>query len=178
MLIEELTREESLDLLARARIGRLACAQRNQPYLVPVNFVYDDNYLYSFSTVGQKIDWMRANPLVCVEIDEIVSTRQWATVIIFGSYEELPDTYESRSARAYALQLLQRNPIWWEPAYTKTNLQGAQRPLEPLYFRIRVHRIEGHRATRETLEQGDTKKSTPESNDETWFRRILRQVRG
>src|ERR1035437_358102 len=46
MLIQELTRQESLDLLARTRFGRLACAQGTQPYVVPVYFSYHHNYLY------------------------------------------------------------------------------------------------------------------------------------
>ena len=66
MVITELTRQASLDLLTRAHLGRLACAQGNQPYVVPFYFVYYHDCLYGFSTVGQKIDWMRANPLVSV----------------------------------------------------------------------------------------------------------------
>ena len=90
MLIQELSRQASLDLLARTRLGRLARTQEAQPYVVPVHFAYDDNALYSFATVGQKIEWMRANPLVCVEVDEVVGQQQWVSVIVFGRYEELP----------------------------------------------------------------------------------------
>ena len=91
-LIQEMTRQESLDLLTRTHFFKLACAQGNQPYVVPCYFAYNNNSLYSFSTVGQKIDWMRANPLVCVEADEVVSPEEWVSVIVFGRYEELPDT--------------------------------------------------------------------------------------
>lgn len=34
MIIRELTRQASLDLLTRIRLGRLACARANQPYIV------------------------------------------------------------------------------------------------------------------------------------------------
>ncbi len=102
MLIQELTRQASLDLLARTHLGRLACAQGSQPYVVPFYFVYDHDCLYSFSTVGQKIEWMRANPLVCVEADEVVSPEQWVSVIVFGRYEELLDTPEYQGARTFA----------------------------------------------------------------------------
>ena len=88
MLIEELTRQASLDLLAGTRLGRLACARGPQPYVVPFYFAYHHNCLYSFSTVGQKIEWMRANPLVCVEADQVVSPHEWVSVIVFGRYEE------------------------------------------------------------------------------------------
>jgi uncharacterized protein len=147
VLIQELTRQSSLDLLARTRLGRLACAQGAQPYVVPFYFAYNNNYLYSFSTVGQKIEWMRANPLVCVEADEVVSPLNWLSVVVFGRYEELPDTLEWQDSRAFAYNLLQEHTMWWEPAYDKTIYHGTQRPLVPIFYRIHVARITGHGAT-------------------------------
>jgi uncharacterized protein len=147
MLIQEMTRQASLDLLARTHLCRLACAQGSQPYVVPLHFVYDNNSLYGFATVGQKIDWMRANPLVCVEADEVVSLEEWVSVIIFGRYEELPDTPEYQPERAVACNVLQKKAMWWEPGYVKTILHGTQRPLVPVFYRIHVVQITGHRAT-------------------------------
>jgi uncharacterized protein len=147
VVIQELTRQASLDFLARTHLGRLACAQGAQPYVVPFYFVYHHAYLYSFSTVGQKIEWMRSNPLVSVEADEIVSSQQWVSVIVFGRYEELPDTSEYGGEREVAGKLLQKNAMWWEPGYVKTILHDTERPLVPVFYRIYVARITGHRAT-------------------------------
>ena len=147
VLIQEMTREANLDLLARTHLGRLACAQGSQPYVVPFYFAYNNNSLYSFTTVGQKIDWMRANPLVCVEADEVVSPEEWVSVIVFGRYEELPDTPEYQPERAVAYNLLQKKARWWEPGYVKTILHGTQRPLIPVFYRIHVAQMTGHRAT-------------------------------
>jgi nitroimidazol reductase NimA-like FMN-containing flavoprotein (pyridoxamine 5'-phosphate oxidase superfamily) len=36
MLIRELSRQESLGLLARSRLGRLACARGTVPHIVPL----------------------------------------------------------------------------------------------------------------------------------------------
>ena len=102
MLIHDLTRQESFDLLARVRLGRLACAYEGQPYITPMYFAYDDNHLYSFSTLGQKINWMRVNPLVCVEVDELIGPQKWASVIVLGKYEELPNTPEHAAYRTRA----------------------------------------------------------------------------
>ena len=63
MLIQSMTKQASIELLARARLGRLACSHDGQPYITPMSFTYDDDNLHGFSTVGQKITWMRANPL-------------------------------------------------------------------------------------------------------------------
>ena len=72
MLMRELTTRECHDVLKRASIARLGCARDNQPYVVPVHVYFDGDYLYSFAMLGQKIAWMRENPRVCVEVDEIV----------------------------------------------------------------------------------------------------------
>jgi nitroimidazol reductase NimA-like FMN-containing flavoprotein (pyridoxamine 5'-phosphate oxidase superfamily) len=147
VLIQEMTRQASLDMLTRTYLFKLACAQGNQPYVVPCYFAYNNNSLYSFSTVGQKIDWMRANPLVCLEADEVVNPQEWVSVIIFGRYEELPDTPEYQPERAVAYNLLQKKALWWEPGYLKTILHGTERPLVPVFYRIHVVQITGHRAT-------------------------------
>ena len=52
--------------------------------------------------------------------------------------------------RQLTWSLLQKaNQLWWEPAYVRTILSGVERPLAPLFFRIRIERITGHRATKE-----------------------------
>ena len=146
MLIQGMTRQASIELLARAKVGRLACTREGQPYITPMSFTYEAGCLYSFSTVGQKIAWMRANPLVCVEIEELVSRRDWATVIVLGRYEELPKT-SNDADRTLAYDLFQRRPMWWEPAYAKTVIEGKERPLEGVFFRVHVADITGHQAT-------------------------------
>src|ERR1700728_3934612 len=125
MLIREITSEDSLNLLAHMRLGRIACAQSGQPYVLPFYFAYDAKYLYSLSTVGQKINWMRANPLVCVETDQVATSQEWVSIIILGRYEELPDTPEWRGRREFAYGLLRQTAVWWEPGYAKTIVQGV-----------------------------------------------------
>jgi uncharacterized protein len=145
---------------------------------VPFYFAYANDCLYSFPTLGQKIEWMRANPLVCVEADEVVSSEQWVSVIVFGRYEELPDTPQYQSARAFAHTLLQRSAVWWEPAYVKTVLHGTQRPLVPVLYRIHGLRITGHRATPDPAPPPDAKLSMTDSGEDGWLQNLLRQVRG
>lgn len=146
MHIEELTKIASLIFLSGHRFGRLACASNSQPYITPFNFVYYENFLYSFGTVGQKINWMRANPLVCVEVDDIVSPVHWTSVIINAKYEELVDTPDGQIHRDLAFKLLQKRNLWWEPGYVKTVIHGEQRPMEPVYFRLFIEDITGHKA--------------------------------
>ena len=99
MLINDMTAKECSEMLARTSFGRLGCARDNQPYVVPIYFAYEPGHLYGFSTVGQKIEWMRANPKVCVEVDEVTNHFEWMSVIVNGRYQELPDTPAFQSER-------------------------------------------------------------------------------
>lgn len=147
MKIEELTRDACLAFLARCFFGRIACSKHSQPYITPFYFAYHDHKICSFSTVGQKIEWLRANPLACVEVDEIKTSQQWTSVVVFGTFEEIPETPDGQSTREQVYELLQQRPLWWEPGYAKTFLHGTPKPLTPVYFRIAIQEITGHRAT-------------------------------
>ena len=147
MRIRDLSEAESLALLQRARLGRLACSRNDQPYVVPVRLYLDpgSHCLYGFSMVGQKIDWMRANPRVCVEVDEVVDKDHWATVVIFGTYEELDDSPNDNAGRERAHALFESIPDWWFPAAAKTD---SREPHAVVVYRIRIDRMTGRQAAR------------------------------
>ena len=147
MFVKELTNSECLEILTEKRLGRLASSSENQPYIVPFHFAFDGQTLiYAFSTLGQKIEWMRANPLVCVEVDDIVNQSEWTSLVIFGRYEELPDTFEFEAERKHAHELLSCHPMWWEPAFATGTVRRQKANDEPIYYRIHIGTISGHRA--------------------------------
>ena len=84
MIVKEMTGEECSTVVSACRLARLACASENQPYVVPIHFAFADNYLYSFSMPGTKIDWMRTNPKVCIQIEEFLELREWRSVLVYG----------------------------------------------------------------------------------------------
>jgi nitroimidazol reductase NimA-like FMN-containing flavoprotein (pyridoxamine 5'-phosphate oxidase superfamily) len=145
MEINEMTTQECSALLADASVGRLGCSFENQPYVVPIHFAYDSSYLYAFSTFGQKIEWMRANPKVCVQIDEIQSESEWASVIVTGGYEELPEP-QYAAERQHASSLLAKRCRWWLNAFGERQLRVGDKAIDPLFFRIRIQSMSGLRA--------------------------------
>ena len=149
MLIHEMTKDECCAALGSANIGRLACARDGQPYVVPMYYSYDGKHIYAFSTLGQKIEWMRSNPLVCLEIDDRKSHFQWMCVIVSGRYEELPDTRDFEFERAHAHGVLQKRANWWQPALVPPEHREG---LTPIFYRIHINRMTGHRATPDTVE--------------------------
>jgi len=148
MLIHQLTSAECREVLARTTVGRLACARDNQPYIVPAFFDFDpdENCLYSFATRGRKIDWMRMNEKVCVELEEIRDPSHWTTILVFGKFQELDGSDTSRGGLRRAQALFERRERWWQPG-AATVLATPDHAV-PVFYRIRIDRITGRRAAR------------------------------
>jgi nitroimidazol reductase NimA-like FMN-containing flavoprotein (pyridoxamine 5'-phosphate oxidase superfamily) len=203
-----MTREECFQVLKTTRLARLACAFENQPYVVPVYLAYyappdREPCLYGFTTHGQKVEWMRANSLVCVEVDEITSCDQWVSVIAFGRYEELaqppenecerlpiradlpqgsiasPHMAEIRSETHLAHQVLQAKGMWWEPASTawaaRTH-RGSSDPFILIYYKVWIDKVTGHRATQDV--RGASTNPRPAARKLGWLRRVLARLCG
>jgi uncharacterized protein len=174
MLIHELTKHESLNVLTQTHLARLACVRDMQPYIVPIHFAYQHNWIYSFSVLGQKINWMRANPLVCLEVDQM-RREQWSTVVVFGRYEELCDSPEFRSERMYAFELLQKRPMWWDIGGVNV-IPGRAPAVVPILYRIKVDQITGRSATPEHPVL-DAKHAKADNNKQGWLRKVFQRNR-
>jgi nitroimidazol reductase NimA-like FMN-containing flavoprotein (pyridoxamine 5'-phosphate oxidase superfamily) len=96
-------------ILKRAIICRMGLSENNEPYIVPLNFGYKDNFLYFHSAKeGRKIDMIRKNNNICFEID--IDTKlldaekpckwsmQYYSVIGFGKAFLVEDLEEKRAA--------------------------------------------------------------------------------
>lgn len=63
-------RAEMEAILSEAQVCRLALADGEEPYIVPLCFGYADNAIWFHSArEGRKIDLIRKNPRACVEVD-------------------------------------------------------------------------------------------------------------
>ena len=155
MVINEMTANECGALLARASLGRLGCSLDNQPYVVPIRFAYEADDIYALSTLGQKIEWMRANPKVCLEVDEIENQSQWMSVIATGLYQELREP-QFTDEREHARKLLGKRYRWWQDALAERQLKLGDDSVAPLFFRIHIDSISGLRAVDESASGKDS----------------------
>ena len=172
MIVHEMTEQECREMLARTNVARLACVRNNQPYVVPIHVDLDREFLYSFATQGLRIDWMRQNPLVCVEIDELSPQTHWASVVVFGRYEELPPLPEYGDLRRVAEQLFQRHPMWWQPA--SVPLAGREQRT-PIVFRIRIDRMTGRRGSNDAV-KAPVPENPSDASRPSWLARVLRRL--
>jgi uncharacterized protein len=148
MRIISIDREECVRLLNRVSVGRLACALDNQPYVVPVSFAYEPDCFYVFSTFGQKIEWMRQNPKVCLQADEIGSHHNWTSVVATGSYLELGEPRYT-AERERAKERLSQYSSWWLAPMAERREKTSEQLIEPVFFRIDVETMSGLRGVPE-----------------------------
>ncbi len=146
MQIRTLSALECTSLLTTTRLARIACTKDGRPYVVPIHFAYADNHLYAFSMPGKKIDWMRANPLVSVVVEEPGQAREWKSVVVDGRFEELPDRIGHKVERDHAWALLSKYANWWEPGALKPVMPPVSDHSDHLFYRIIIDSVSGREA--------------------------------
>ena len=132
-----LLEKEARGLLSACRIGRLGCVDNDEPYVVPINYVFEDDSIYSHSLPGRKIEALRAHPRACLQVDEIENDFTWRSVIAYGNFEEIRVPSDRRSILG---KLLVRFPLL--TPVESAMAQDASAP-DTVVFRIRIDRITG-----------------------------------
>lgn len=138
-MITRMSEEESRALLNSHRLGRLGCVAGGEPYVVPINYVYDGESLVSHSLPGRKIKAMRASPRVCLQVDEVDGPLCWRSVLAYGTFEEVAGA----DARSAALNLLLSLFPRLTPVESLIAVDAAA--PAPIVYRIRIDRVTGIR---------------------------------
>ena len=98
-----------VSIIEKAIICRVAMCWHDEPYVIPMNFGYRDNYIYLHSArEGRKLDILRNNDKVCIEFDvdvELVQSQEacktemkFKSVLAFGKAVILKDIAEKKKA--------------------------------------------------------------------------------
>lgn len=107
--------EEIEDIIKQALICDVAMCRDSQPYLVTMNFGFDEKYIYLHSAAeGLKIDILKENPLVCISfvqdaqfVPSLIpceSTMKYKSVVAFGRAEFITERDEKQKALAYIIK--------------------------------------------------------------------------
>ena len=132
-----LSEAEARNLIAAGKIGRLGCVDNGEPYVVPINYVFEDESIYSHSLPGRKIEILRTHPRACIQVDEIENDFEWRSVIAFGTFEEIRVPSDRRSILG---KLLTRFPKLTPVEAVMAQDAGAP---DSVVFCIRIDRITG-----------------------------------
>ena len=137
-MIVEIAKQEAESLIATKNFGHLGCVlETGEPYVVPVNYLFKDNYFYVHSAPGLKIDSLRANKKACMQIDEIAHSFEWRSAIAIGEFEEIKDETEKQEIiQELASKLKDLTPV-------ETVHHGDGVPKDVILFRIKIEKLSG-----------------------------------
>jgi nitroimidazol reductase NimA-like FMN-containing flavoprotein (pyridoxamine 5'-phosphate oxidase superfamily) len=128
---------EAREVIKAGKVGRLGCIDKDEPYVVPINYLLDEGSIYSHALPGRKIDAMRSHPRACLQVDQIDDDFHWRSAIAFGNFEEIDRPSERRAILG---KLLSRFPKL-TPVESRIAQDAAAPPS--VVFRIIVDRITG-----------------------------------
>jgi nitroimidazol reductase NimA-like FMN-containing flavoprotein (pyridoxamine 5'-phosphate oxidase superfamily) len=144
-MLGQLNNTQINNILSSQALGRLACAKGKQPYVVPVTYAYDGEYIYGQSNEGLKLEILRKNPKVCFEVDLMIDMRNWKSVIVYGKFEELKDK-EAEKAREIlfgnVFPLMTSSTIHSHEHEVKEKVDDNTR-VKNVMYRIKIKKVTG-----------------------------------
>jgi hypothetical protein len=142
--IVEMGNQDNKDLLRRIGYGHLGCSLNGRPYVVPIHYAYDEPYIYFFTTEGKKTDIIRENREVCLQVEDVVDSKHWQSVIVTGEAELL--TTEKEADRA--MDLIKATNPTLSPAWSIRWMDQWIRKNVSVIYRITPSMITGRMTVR------------------------------
>lgn len=139
--VEDIPLDEMKAILQKVGFGHLGCARDGRPYVVPMHYAYDSEYLYFFTTEGMKTKFIKANDEVCFQVEEVQDTSHWRSVMVTGRAERLTKPEEVE----HAMQLITKSNPKLTPAISRTQVDAWGRANEIALYRVRPEIIDGRR---------------------------------
>ena len=91
--------EEGIEKLLKDQlVARIGCHANDITYVLPLSYAYDGTYIYGRTFDGLKVQMIRENPKICVQVDDIQNLANWRSVIAWGVFEELTDHTQKKEA--------------------------------------------------------------------------------
>jgi nitroimidazol reductase NimA-like FMN-containing flavoprotein (pyridoxamine 5'-phosphate oxidase superfamily) len=135
------------ELLASEHTGHLGCSANGEVYVVPITFVYSDDQMYGYTHEGKKIDMMRHNPQVCVQVERVAMGNEWKSVIVWGEYHEITDPAKQQEVRLHIAEHFAKGSERGEKVVTPLIADVGDRrsatDLAPIVYRIKIDRKTG-----------------------------------
>jgi nitroimidazol reductase NimA-like FMN-containing flavoprotein (pyridoxamine 5'-phosphate oxidase superfamily) len=139
-MLGELTQIQMNNLLASQIVGRIACIDGTRPYIVPVIYVFDGEYIYGQSREGLKLNRLRKNPEVCFEVDTMTDVANWQSVVVYGKFEELAGEeadHERRHLLNRVMPIMTTSVVHAHQHDVASEMDDSNR-IKPVMYRITI----------------------------------------
>jgi hypothetical protein len=136
----ELTRGECDALLARNHVGRIAFSYHDHVDIEPINFVYDDEWIYGRTGDGTKLRTLAHNRWLAFETDEVSALFDWQSVVVKGALYILEAGGPRSDAYDHAITLMRQMN-----SHVLTPSDPA--PERTVIFRIHADQVTGRAAS-------------------------------
>jgi uncharacterized protein len=144
-MLGELNETQINNILSSQVLGRMACTDGKQPYIVPVTYTYDGEYIYGQTNEGMKLNILRKNKNVCFEVDMMTDMRNWQSVVVVGKFEELKKE-EAAKAREILFgrifSLMTSSTVHAHEHETSGELDEGTR-IKHVMYRIKIKKVTG-----------------------------------
>lgn len=147
-MIRDLEPHEIEDVLKKGCYAHIACCKdAKRPYLVPITYAYKDSAAYAFSFEGEKIDIMRKQPHVCLQVEELYTEEGWRSVMAWGTFQELHED-DANDATNMILDKLWKqtnkgNPLFLPFRNSAQKLEQAMENKSVVMFRVNLDDLHG-----------------------------------
>ncbi len=117
----DLTQKDCERVLTSNYYGHLGYIHSNgEPHVLPITYLYQDGNIYSYTKEGEKLESMRKNPSICVQVEHVKNGFEWESVLCWGLFEEITD---ANDAHDIAVQIAE--------AHGKIVLATNESPVSP-----------------------------------------------
>jgi nitroimidazol reductase NimA-like FMN-containing flavoprotein (pyridoxamine 5'-phosphate oxidase superfamily) len=144
--VTDLSIEEAHALLQSVGFGHLGCTRDDHPYVVPMHYAYDSQDIYFFTNEGTKTEYMAANSEVCFQVEEVIDSTNWRSVMVLGHARRLSASEEIEHAMQF---ISKRNPTL-TPALNKTDIGAWHRLSNIAVYRVRPDAVYGRKTINDT----------------------------
>ena len=141
--MDVLTPQEIEQELNEGMVAHLGVADEGVPYVTPLSYVYSGGAIAFRTLEGRRVQALRTNPRVCVEVIEYDRvTGDWQSVVAFGDAEIVEDDIV---AGAFIAQMLRKYEQSFEGLF---GLPDRGVPATAYVVRVPLDDLEGRTSGR------------------------------
>jgi nitroimidazol reductase NimA-like FMN-containing flavoprotein (pyridoxamine 5'-phosphate oxidase superfamily) len=83
--------KDNKSVLEKNYLGHLSYIYQNRPFVVPITYFFDPakDVIICYSAEGHKMNAMRKNKQVAMNVVDVDALTKWKSVMVHGSFEQL-----------------------------------------------------------------------------------------